>query len=158
MANLSDFESSPEVLGFCKTEQEAKDKVNALVSEYRLVENFYKEINNKRDEFRKENASPTPPKLEDYPRWFGIDQKNITQEMRDERKRIQDRNQMKQDAFSLKFKAYKEKEVEYVMPLFDGRDKDWLEKWFHIGDQHISCYAVNLEENNEYFYEECKSI
>lgn len=160
-SNESGYEASNELLGFKRTEDEAKIAVIFLKESYLKARKFKKEIINPAFlKFQTKNPLPEYPKTTDIPRWLpGMAKEDITQEMRDERKFLQDENAKILNDYSHLCADWRLREMKYINPLIQPvLNELWFKKWFEVSEQHINFRANGLVEGNEYIYEVCEEL
>lgn len=159
-SNPSGYEEHSIVVGFKETESEAKLAVDELKLSYRTAAAFYQDVVIPfLRKLREENPDSDlyNCKIEDIPRWpSGISQKDITPAMREEREAIKLRNQFALEEASRQATAYRVLEIKSMQSIISiHQEKPWFKKWFDVGDEHFTCSANGLVENNEYYFEPC---
>ncbi len=162
-SNPSGYEEHSIVVGFKETESEAQLAVDELKHSYKTAATFYQDIVIPfLRKFREENPDSHlyNCKIEEIPRWpSGISAKDITPAMREERDAIKLRNQLAIEESSREAEAYRLLEIKSLQPIISPyQEKPWFKKWFDIGEQHFTCSACGLVENNEYYYEPCNEL
>lgn len=160
-SNPSDWESSPVVIGFTTSEEEAKKVVEKRKEEYHKARSLNDKIHEAYRNFEKENASPLMREnLVEIPKWpAGLGKDQITEEMRKERAELMAKNQEIIEQNSKLYAEWQAKQLEFVKPIFEPfLNEKWFKKWFKITDRTISCDAWGFVKDNEYSYEECNKI
>jgi len=160
-SNPSDYEECKYAIGYTASEDEAKDVVEDLKDEYLKARVFNDCLHESYREFKKENPSPLMSQnIIEIPRWpSGISQNAITQEMRQERNDIIEKNKKTSEEHSKVYAEWQVKQIEYVKPLIKSVEEEpWFKKWFKIGEQFINCSAYRLVEGQEFFYESCEEL
>lgn len=161
--NPGGYEEQSVIVGFTKTEQDAQAAVDKLTLNYRTALNFYNNtIIPALRKFREEtpNTNSYNDRLEEIPKWpAGISQKDITPAMCEERDAIKLRNQLAIEEYSRQEKAYRILEMKSLeLVIGFHQDKEWFREFFDVGEQHITCKAGHLVENNEYYFEPCEEL
>ena len=119
-SNTSRYDDYNVVLGYKSTADEAKAAVEALKESYNKARNLHNLVQTGIIKFNTENPLPKLQKQIDYPRWpSGIDKSLITQEMRDERKAIQDKNEVENSKHSVLHMEWRKKQNESLMPIIE---------------------------------------
>lgn len=127
--NGSDYEATPEAIGYAETEEQA-DKICYTLSYYyqqllafqAMLDFTLKKIRDEEMEFEK---------IMDWPRWpAGISESMITKEMRDERAEIQAKNEeirnRKSEFAELKMNKIKKGVAEELLKLDDSEQSKYI--------------------------------
>ncbi len=131
--NPSDFESSDSILGFTLTLDEAVNFVNVETERYKKASVIINELEVLREEFISSLEEIITENVLDVPKWKdGLSEKDITQEMRNERtkillknEKIRKNNQNKFNEGSEIIKNYLSKEYEKMS--IDDEIKKYIE-------------------------------
>ncbi len=153
--NIADYESAPDPIGFVFTPEEAKNIVDEKTKVYVEVNEWANKLWDKRREF---NALPTNDvfeKLLDNKKWpAGIGEKDITQEMRNERTKINLLNKAIEERNRVKRVEIIAKEKEYVKELFMSMP-DNIRSYF---DAYMNLSLNTLRMDQPYFFESLNEI
>src|ERR1700747_2579835 len=132
--NPTDYDSDRTVIGFKTIESDADRIVENLSNEYKEMYGLYKQILDAMQKYRLANPLPEQEKPLERIKWpAGIAQKDITHAMRDERKHIEDKNEMIYHRNSKKLLDYNIAMTEALKPLLATKDQEWVKKNFNIG-------------------------
>lgn len=121
MTNPTGYDDSPEEIGFVLDEETAKNLIARISEEYRIAEKFSEILWTARQKYRDALPKPDLEESIEIPRWNpGLGEKDITVEMREERKRLTDLQEEIAKRNSKKSKAFENMVEENMRHVYDS--------------------------------------